>query len=166
MAFRRQALALPAEFRGTGSQPHYELLASLWARRQGRRLVFDPAAVVDHYGSLRPAVDDRYLPNPHDARDATFNLVACLLTARPELAWRRALYGLMVGDGETPGRLRGLRAALQGNRQVLRGLVPSLVGQLQVLREHAARRPVRVRTFPERATAGVVATSPPASRHG
>jgi hypothetical protein len=166
MAFRRRALALPVELRGTGSQPHYEVLACLWAGRQSWRLVFDPTAVVDHYASPRPAGDDRGLPGAHAARDASFNLVACLLTARPELAWRRALYGLVVGDGETPGMLRGLGALLQGNRQVARRLLPSLVGQLQALREHAAGRAVRLRTFPERAPGGRVATSPRASRRG
>ena len=144
MAVRRQALFLPLSLRGTGSQVHSELAVCLTAQRRGWRIIFDPAAVVDHRGSPRPAGDNREFPAAAATRDASFNLVACLLTARPELLWRRALYGLVVGDGATPGLLRGLAALLQRDPQVTRRLPPSLLGQLEAISAHVAGRRVAV----------------------
>jgi GT2 family glycosyltransferase len=144
MAVRRQALVLPLDLRGTGTQLHSELVVCLCAQRDGWRILFDPAAVVDHRGSPRPGGDSRDSPSAAVVRNESFNLVACLLTARPELLWRRGLYGLMVGDRGTPGLVRGLAAVLQRDREVTRRLLPSLLGQLEALSAHIAGRRVPV----------------------
>ena len=142
LAVRRQALFLPVELRGAGSQAHWELVVCLCAQREGWRILFDPAAVVDHRGSPRPAGDSRDSPSRAVMRDQSFNLVAGLLTARPELLWRRALYGLVIGDRGTPGLLRGFAAVLQRDRQVTRQMLPSLLGQLEAVVAHLAGRRV------------------------
>jgi GT2 family glycosyltransferase len=135
VAFRRTALALPRGLRGAGAQVHFEVGMSLAARRQGWRLVYDPSALVDHEVAQRFDSDHRERPRPVAVRDAAYNLVRCLLTEVPGLFWRRALYGLAVGDRATPGVARAGIALLRGEAPVLRRFVPSLAGQGAGLRE-------------------------------
>jgi GT2 family glycosyltransferase len=135
VAFRRIALALPCGLRGAGAQVHFEVGMSLAARRQGWRLVYDPSALVDHEVAQRFDADRRKRPRPVAVRDAAYNLVKCLLTEVPELFWRRALYGLAVGDRATPGVARAGFALLRGEAAVLRRFLPSLAGQAAALRE-------------------------------
>jgi GT2 family glycosyltransferase len=154
MAVRREALFLPVGLRGVGSQAHWELVVCLCAGHHGWRIVFDPDAVVDHRGSPRPAGDSRDSPSATVAREASFNLVACLLSARPEVAWRRALYGLIVGDRGTPGLLRGLMGVVQRDSQITRRLFPSLLGQLEALSAHIAGRRVPIERIGSRDESG------------
>jgi GT2 family glycosyltransferase len=133
MAFRREAFALPVYLRGSGAQPHIEVATCLWARRHGWRLVFDPSAMVDHYPGPRFDGDRRGSPDPAAVRDASYNLVTCLLAVERQLYWRRAVFGLFIGDRAAPGLARAAAAALRGERDVLRHLVPSIQGQTQAL---------------------------------
>ena len=148
MSFRAGALALPARLRGKGAQVHNELATALWARAQGWRLVYDPAAQVDHYMGPRFDDDRRHRPDPVAVRDEAANLVQVLLTFRPELFWRRAAFGLLVGDRATPGLLRGAVALARRQPATLRRLGPSLAGQLEALR--AARAGARLEMVPVR----------------
>lgn len=135
MAFRRHALTLPSGLglRGQGAQPHVEVATCLSALRAGWRLIYDPTAVVDHYVAPRFDADQRGRPAPSALRDAAYNLVTALLSEAPELFWRRALYGLMVGDGGEPGLVRGAVALLRRERNVLKNLRPSFEGQIEAL---------------------------------
>lgn len=143
MAFRRHALALPSGLRGAGAQPHFEVGTSLWALRRGWNLIYDPTAVVDHHVGPRFDADQRGRPAPSAVRDAAYNLVTCLLAEAPELFWRRALYGLVVGDRSMPGLVRAGVALLRRERNVLRYLRPSLEGQIEALARgyRRSRRP-------------------------
>jgi glycosyltransferase involved in cell wall biosynthesis len=138
IAFRRGALALPRELHGQGAQVHFEVGMSLSARRRGWRLVYDPGALLDHEVAPRFDADARSRPRPVAVRDAAHNLVHCLLTEMPELFWRRALYGLAVGDRDVPGVARALVAAIRGEGAVVRRFAPSIEGQVGALRR--ARR--------------------------
>jgi glycosyltransferase involved in cell wall biosynthesis/GT2 family glycosyltransferase len=140
MAFRRDALQLPRGLRGSGAQVHFEVGASLSALRRGWRLVYDPSAVVDHHVAQRFDADRRDRPEPSAERDAAYNLVTCMLEHAPELFWRRALYGLLVGDRGIPGLARAAAALLRGERDVPRRLGPSLAGQIEALRRAHHRR--------------------------
>ncbi len=133
MAFRRDALALPSGLRGAGAQPHFEVAMSLSALRRGWKLIYDPTAVLDHRIGLRFDADQRGRPAPSAVRDAAYNLVTCLLVEAPELFWRRAVYGLMVGDRSMPGVVRAAVALLRRERNVLNDLRPSLEGQVEAL---------------------------------
>lgn len=135
MAFRREALALPAALRGAGAQVHYEIAASLWAREQGWRLVYDPAVRVDHHLGPRYDNDQRGRPDATATHDEAYNLVVALLGTRPGLTARRAAYGLLVGDRASPGLVRAAAAVLQRQDDVPRKLVPSLRGQVRALRD-------------------------------
>ena len=161
MAFRSRALALPNGLRGSGAQAHFEVGVSLSARRQGWRLVYDPSAVVDHYVAPRFDADRRERPSPVAVRDAAYNLVKCLIAENPELFWRRAFYGLVVGDRTTPGLARAAVALLRREGPVMRSLGPSLVGQVTALRhartEEANRHPARATHSEERPRVALLA---------
>ena len=127
MAFRREALAIPVGLRGDGAEVHNDLAMSLWAARQGWRVVFDPAVVVDHYVSPRFDSDQRGAAPPKAVRDASYNLVLAVGGLRPELYWRRAVYGLLVGDaGALGAHARRVRARARRSRD---GVPPRSVDQ-------------------------------------
>jgi glycosyltransferase involved in cell wall biosynthesis/GT2 family glycosyltransferase len=159
MAFRRCAMTLPDGLRGAGAQAHFEVGMSLAARRRGWGLIYDPAAIVDHHVAPRFDADRRGRPAPGAVSDAAYNLVHCLLKEAPELVWRRAAYGLLVGDRKIPGVLRAAAALVRREPDVLSDLRPSLAGQLDALRVAGRRR--RGRPV---ATAGSIAASPRPSR--
>jgi hypothetical protein len=144
MAVRREALALPVGLRGAGNQPHHEIATCGWARTRGWRLIYDPELLVDHFPDARPEGEDRVRPGRAAARDNAYNLVACLLAAEPELFWRRALYGLLVGDRAIPGLARGLRGLLWAEPDVVGRLIPSLAGQLAALKDAASGRRIEM----------------------
>lgn len=133
MAFRTEAVRLPSSLRGAGAQAHFEVAMCLWAYRRGWRLLYDPALVVDHYVGPRFDADHRQSPDRVAVRNAAYNLVFCLLGLLPSLYWRRATYGLLVGDRAAPGLTRAIIGALTGEWTILRNLIPSLDGQLQAL---------------------------------
>jgi hypothetical protein len=148
MVFRREALALPAELRGSGAQVHHEVAICLWAVEQGWRLVFDPEAQVDHQAAQRFDIDARDAPAPRAVVDAAYNLVFGMLSLRPALAGRRAAYGLLVGDRMTPGIVRGLAAGAQRDWTLVRQTIPSMGGQLAALAAFARGRRISMVALP------------------
>jgi GT2 family glycosyltransferase len=140
VAFRRQALALPRGLKGEGAQVHFEVGMSLSARRRGWRLLYDPSALVDHEVAPRMGAEPRARPRPSAVRDAAYNLVSCLLAELPDLFWRRAVYGLIVGDRDIPGLGRAAVALLRREPAVLRRFAPSVAGQVAALRYARGRR--------------------------
>ncbi len=148
MAFRREALALPHGLRGSGAQAHFEVAMCLWARRRGWRLVYDPAIVVDHFRGPRFDGDRRLHPDNVAVRDRSFNLVAALLTMQPRLLWRRAAFGLLVGDRECPGFARAFAAVLSRDWDVVRRLPGSLRGQTDALAAIVRGEELGMTSFP------------------
>lgn len=134
MSFRREALALPTQLRGEGAQVHNEIYVSLWVAAQGWHLIYDPAALVDHYVGPRFDEDGRDTRSSQALADEAFNLVWALTGLRPHLRWRRAAFGVLIGDRATPGLVRGAVALLRRERNVVRYLGPSLRGQIAALR--------------------------------
>jgi glycosyltransferase involved in cell wall biosynthesis/GT2 family glycosyltransferase len=141
-AFRRDALALPHGLRGIGAQSHFEVGLSLWARRQGWRLVYDPSIVIDHFRAPRADYGRRDHPTRAAIRDRSYNLVASIIALEPNLLPRRALFGLLVGDRENPGLVRGAVAIAAGQREVVRAIGPSLAGQVGALLDFTRGRRV------------------------
>lgn len=136
MSFRRSAHALPCDLLGEGAQVHNDMATSLWAVSQGWRLRYDPAVLVDHYSGERFDEDQRHRPSAGAVRNEAYNLVLTLLTLRPELTQRRAVYGLLIGDTAVPGLVRALVALLLGSpSDVPSRLLPSLTGQCRALRD-------------------------------
>lgn len=143
MAFRRQALALPIGLRGMGAQAHYEVASCLRAQRYGWILIYDPSSWVSHEPGQRFDADRRGRPEPRAVSDAAYNYVLCLLSQRPSLFARRAIFGVLIGDRGIPGLLRAAAARLRGEPDVAWRLLPALKGQLAAL--VAFRRGRRVR---------------------
>jgi GT2 family glycosyltransferase len=131
MAFRRQAVAFPLNLRGAGAQPHYEVAMCLWAINHGWRVMLDPQAVVDHFPGPRFDEDRRERPTSAAIRDTGYNLVASILTARPNLLWRRASFGLFLGDKGVPGIGRAVLGFVRGEN--MPAVLPSLAGQARAL---------------------------------
>ena len=131
--YRREALAFPRGLRGDGAQVHAEVAMSLWAQDQGWKLIYDPRIVVDHDLAPRFDRDARETPAPAATRDAAYNYVLCLLTMRPNLFWRRAAYGLLIGDRAIPGVARAGYGLLAGETRMARHLGSSLLGQMEAL---------------------------------
>lgn len=150
MAFRRAALAIPEGLRGQGAQVHQEVSMCLWARKQGWKLVYDPAIIVDHYPAERFDVDRRERPEAKAVSDAAYNYTFSLLSFEPQLFWRRALYGLLVGDRAIPGFARATAAFGKRDADVIRRLPPSLRGQAEALADIARGRRVSMITFAEK----------------
>ena len=142
MAFRRAAIALPEGLKGEGAQVHFEVAMCLWALERGWRLVYDPSAVVDHFVGPRFGSDRRGRPEREAVRDAAYNYVATLLELRPDLIWRRAAYGLLIGDRGAPGLVRALAAVLQREGDIVRRFAPSISGQAQALLRSARRQAI------------------------
>jgi len=143
MAFRRAALALPQGLRGRGSQTHSEISMCAWARSHGWRVVFDPALVVDHAPAPRLA-GDRRERRARDVRDGSYNLVFGIVSSYPELALRRAAYGLLAGDRLTPGLARTAVAVARRERDVVRIAPAALLGQVAALTALARGRRQRM----------------------
>lgn len=150
MAVRRKVIAIPEGLKGKGAQNHFELAMTLHVQQAGWRVIYDPELVVDHHPAERHDNDARGNPDGAAARAASFNLVLCLLSFRPDLAGRRALYGLLLGDAGTPGLLRGIAAIGRRERSVVRALAPSIRGQVDALWRIHRGRPVRMLELADR----------------
>lgn len=135
MSFRRAALALPRSLRGSGAEVHFEVATCLWAAAHGWRLVYDPAAVVDHHLGPRFDNDQRRRPDAEAVRATAYNLVRAMVGVDRDRFARRAAYGLLVGDRGTPGLVRAAAGVALRQRGVASQLVPSLHGQLEALRD-------------------------------
>ena len=70
-----------------------------------------------------------------------------MLSVEPERYWRRATFGLLIGDREIPGVARAGAAVLRREWDVARRLVPSLAGQLEALTVLARGERVAMTTF-------------------
>lgn len=147
MAFKREALALPAHLLGDGAQVHFEVATCLWARRSGWRLVLDPGAEVLHIPGERFDADVRVRPSLGAVYRASFNLTWCLLSMRPPALARAIIYGILVGDRGNPGIARTVVALLRGEREVLRRVLPSLAGQFHGIMRASTGRLVPMITF-------------------
>ncbi|MGE0799729.1 MAG: glycosyltransferase family 2 protein [Lautropia sp.] len=113
MSFRRAALGghrFDTRLRGPGAQPDCELMFCLALRRQGWRLVYDPAILVDHYTAARHDIDQREGFNAQALGNHAHNETLAVLTHGPW--WRRlafALWAVALGSRSLPGLLHAPR---------------------------------------------------------
>ena len=154
MAVRRDAVALPVGLKGDGAQRHFEVAMMLHVRAVGWRVLYDPSIIVDHYPAVRHDSDARDQPDRAATRAAAYNLVNCLLSFRPELLTRRAIYGITLGDRAAPGLGRAIAALARGEADVLRAVLPSLRGQVEALWAIRRDRSVRAPSAPARTERG------------
>ncbi|MDA8401154.1 MAG: glycosyltransferase family 2 protein [Actinomycetota bacterium] len=132
MAFRVEALALPAPgiLRGEGAQVDFELLMCAWTRRQGWRVLYDPAILVDHYPGPRRGADQRIQPEWRAVFDAAYNSIIATAILEQRVPVLRIGYPIAIGSRDRPGLVRGAVALFRRESDVLSRLVPALAGRL------------------------------------
>jgi glycosyltransferase involved in cell wall biosynthesis len=109
---RREFLKLEFQgvMTGVGAQTRNEFIASLGIKNEGYRLIFDPAAKVDHFPADRAEKDQRGA-SPEKAYESAFNESLGF-----RLYWRRraainSVFQILFGYRNAPGLARLLRGA-------------------------------------------------------
>lgn len=117
MSLRRELWRFEHEILGRGAQVHWEMHLCLRSRRLGCQLIYDPAAVVDHYPATRPAGDDRAQRTRADIECAAYNQTVALLAYASSCGERKArwAYRVLIGDGPSPGLARATLGLLYGD---------------------------------------------------
>jgi len=113
--------------------------ASLSAGRLGV-LLYDPDAIVEHYGSERGAGVSRDINDPQVVRADSHNWTYCVL--KHLRWWAKPLflaYALLVGEGARLGPVKWLAGILTGDRRSLRQVWASTLGKLEGLRTYLTR---------------------------
>lgn len=168
MSFRRSAVAelgFDPRLRGHGAQVHSELSICLPLRKQGLRIVYDPAIAVVHYPAPRPAGDDRVVFDREAASAAAHNEALQILDYFG--AVRRPLYvawGFAIGTTEAPGLAVTVRDLLRGRAAAWSRFTASQRGRAAAwrtlrIRRSEVRQPrlriLRVADVPRVETAGM-----------
>ena len=117
--YRRIAVAIPSNLRGSGAQVHNEVAIGLRAKSNGWKLLYDPQIIVDHYPGQRFDVDARSGPAKAATFDAAYNLTLSIGSQGFVPALRRVVYGLLIGDRSLPGLGRTMIALLAGSERHL-----------------------------------------------
>ena len=128
--YRRVAVAIPSNLRGSGAQVHNEVAIGLRAKSNGWKLLYDPQIIVEHYPGKRFDVDTRSGPAKVAAYDAAYNLTLSIGSQGFAAALRRVVYGLLIGDRALPGLGRTMIGLLAGSerRFFIERLGPALRG--------------------------------------
>ncbi len=128
--YRRIAVAIPSNLRGSGAQVHNEVAIGLRAKSKGWQLLYDPQIIVDHYPAQRFDVDARSGPAKVAIYDAAYNLTLSIGAQGFAPALRRVVYGLLIGDRALPGLGRTMIGLLAGGerRFFIERLGPALRG--------------------------------------
>ena len=143
MAVRRGCLAFADGLRGQGAQVANDLAISLAVLGSGRRVVYDPAIVVDHHPAPRFDEDGRRSRSLRARSDAAFNQSYVVFSLQPRLRWRRLAYVVLWGDRDNGGVVRSLAARLRGET-VLRGTFSPLLRAHFDAWGEARSRPLRL----------------------
>jgi glycosyltransferase involved in cell wall biosynthesis len=135
MAFRRHLVRLPSGM-GEGAQIH-DLAVSLWVRRQGWQLIYDPALIVDHYPAVRYTGTPRANPPARAIREEAYSHTAALLATGMVSPLRLLVYGVLFGDRAFPGPGRFLLGSARGEAQELvHRVIPALRGRFAAHRAY------------------------------
>lgn len=134
MSFRRAAigpLRFDTRLRGTGAQVCNDMGFCLAVRRRGWKLIYDPAAAVDHYPAARFDEDRRGSVSAVAYRNAAFNYALVVAEALgPVRAWIFLLWAVVVGTRGCPGALQFIRLVGTEGRAALTKASASVAGTL------------------------------------
>jgi GT2 family glycosyltransferase len=117
--YRRAAVAIPTNLRGSGAQVHNEVAIGLRVKSSGWKLLYDPQIIVDHYPGQRFDADARSGRSKVATYDAAYNLTLSVGSQGFAPAVRRMVYGLLIGDRALPGLGRTMIALLAGSERQL-----------------------------------------------
>jgi cellulose synthase/poly-beta-1,6-N-acetylglucosamine synthase-like glycosyltransferase len=135
MSFRRSAiqnLCFDERMRGSGAQVHFELAFSLTLKRQGWKLIYDPAILVDHYVAQRFDEDQRHQFNSTALSNAVHNETLALLEHLSPI--QRScffIWAITIGTTQAFGLLQGIRYFPSQGLIAYQKLVASLRGRQQ-----------------------------------
>jgi GT2 family glycosyltransferase len=151
MSFRVAALAglgFDTRLRGSGAQVHNDLGISLAVLRAGWKLVYDPAAALDHHPAARFDEDARDGVNAIALENAVHNETLLLLEHFP-LPRRIAFvaWSLAVGTARAPGVAQVPRLVMRGDRQLVARVRATTRGRLSGIGSYLTYR--RNRPFSE-----------------
>lgn len=115
-----RAIKFDHRLKGTGAQVHNELAVALAIRGKGRKLIYDPAILVDHYPAERFDEDMRGPQSILALSNATYNLFFILLGESTGLnrllIWH---WYQLIGTSTAPGLLQICRSMISGDRDVV-----------------------------------------------
>ena len=135
MSFRHSAIQnrrFDLRMRGTSTQTHFEIEFCLALKGAGWKLIYDPAIAVDHYVGKRFDEERRREFNPIAKTNVTHNQTLALLEHLSPL--RRVVFliwAVLVGTGDSPGFLQGLRLLPIEGRLAGQRLLASIQGRWQ-----------------------------------
>ena len=119
-AIRKAALGarrIDSTLRGTGAEHNTELDLCLGLKRDGWKLVYDPAVIVDHHEEVRHGGERENRMTDAEHHDAIHNQTYALLKHLPPLCKLTALaYGLLVGTRDSPGLALAIERHFPGGR--------------------------------------------------
>jgi hypothetical protein len=126
--YRREALELPLNLRGSGVELHWELAVGFRVRERGWRLLYDPQLVVDHYPAAVIEGDHRNVASRQAVKDAVWNQTFIIGSFDRRLLYKRVLTQFLIGTAVAPGVVRMAIAATraQERRVVLRRVAPAM----------------------------------------
>ncbi|MEM7554973.1 MAG: glycosyltransferase [Cyanobacteria bacterium P01_A01_bin.84] len=113
MSFRRHAIAdigFDERMWGSGAQVHFEMSLCLTLKRQGWKIIYDPAIAVDHYPAQRHDEDKRDKLNKTALINSVHNETLVLLEYLPfthRIIF--VLWSIFVGTQEALGLVQWLR---------------------------------------------------------
>lgn len=147
ISLRRDLWHLDPKLRGAGAQVHWEVGLCLRARKEGWRLVYEPAALVDHEPGPRFDADARTGRSAAASADAEWNYAYTVAKWVPAARLPFvAAYALLIGSTRAPGLLRVcLRAvrARQCSRSFFEPAAAHAAARLSGLGEAVADRFLR-----------------------
>ena len=161
MSFRADAVRgrwFDTRLRGKGAQADDDLSFSLSVARGGWTLIYDPAALVDHYAAsdqLRSYVVQPGLPDPLSYQETCFNHALTLWDQMSPA--RRAIFmawSTFIGVGNYPGLLQAVRFWWRGDPAAWRKFRINQAAHREVFCAGGARRSALNGPMLERPKAG------------
>jgi hypothetical protein len=135
MSFRQTAIAqrrFDARMRGSGAQVHFEMAFSLGLRRDGWRLVYDPAVLVDHYPAPRHDEDQRHQFSAIARQNAVHNETLALLEHfSPVQRSVFLLYAVLLGHRDAFGLVQLARHWPQQKDLAVQQWIAAMQGRWQ-----------------------------------
>ncbi len=134
---RRIGFELP--LLGSGAQSNWEVFIGLYVERLGKRIIYDPAILVDHFGEDRPTDSQRVTEKTSDPEQHVQEAHNSCIAVFPFLPARKKVlflvYRVTVGARNAYGLAQALRFLPQQKWQSFGYLTASLRGLLSALRQ-------------------------------
>ena len=138
MSFRKEALEgirFDERLRGEGAQYRNDLALCLAVKKKGRKIIYDPRILVDHFYAARLEKDKRGNFDLTAIENAAFNetLIALKYMGLPRML-ACLFYSFFIGDLFMPGIVQFARIILTGGKNPVSRFLFALNGRLQAFK--------------------------------